>query len=61
MDGEESGSEEADSLVKNEDINTGGVKLEDNSEVEDEVGHVEHRGGEADQSHGEPGVDHLYD
>ena len=51
MDGEEGGGEEADGVAQAEDIDTSGVKLEDNNKVEAEVGQVEHRGAEADQSH----------
>ena len=54
MDGEENCSEETDSLAQAEDITTGGVKLENNPEMEAEVSQVEHRGGEANQRHCEP-------
>ena len=61
MDGKEGAGEEADGLAQAEDIDTGGVKLEDDPEVEAEVGQVEHRGAEADQRHGEPEENHLYE
>ena len=51
MDGEEGSGEEADGVAKAENIDTGGVKLEDDNKVEAEVGQVEDRGAEADQSH----------
>ena len=51
MDGEEGGGEEADGVAKAENIDTGGVKLEDDNKVEAEVGQVKHWGAEADQSH----------
>ena len=61
MDGKEGAGEEADGLAQAEDIDTGGVKLEDDPEVEAEVGQVEHRGAEADQRHREPEENHLYE
>ena len=51
MDCEEGGGEEADGVAQAEDIDTGGVKLENDNKVEAEVGQVKHRGAESDQSH----------
>ena len=52
MDGEEGGGEKTDGVAQAENIDTGGVQLEDDNKVEAEVGQVEHQGTEADHSHG---------
>ena len=54
MDGEERGGDEAGGEAEAEDGDTDGVELEDDPEVEAEVGQVEHRGGETGQRHAQP-------
>ena len=61
VDGEERGGDEAGGEAEAEDGDTDGVELEDDPEVEAEVGQVEHRGAEADQRHREPEENHLYE
>ena len=61
VDGEERGGDEAGGETEAEDGDTDGVELEDDPEVEAEVGQVEHRGAEADQRHRQPEENHLYE
>ena len=54
VDGEERGGDEAGGEAEAEDGDTDGVELEDDPEVEAEVGQMEHRGGETGQCHAQP-------